>query len=522
MALIASARAVILFRTGDITANTSAPTGELASSGWQFQGTFGNFLGTPIAPHFFLTAQHIGGASKFVFRGANYTPVRSYDDPGSDLRIWEVTETFPAYAPLYTRSDEVGQRLVVFGRGTRRGAARTVNGQQRGWDWGTSDFVQRWGENIVAAIKPRAAGGDLLYALFDQAGLNDEATLSAGDSGGGVFLNDNGTWKLAGINFDVDSFASGSDGGGPYNAALFDERGSYLPNGTLVTGDAPVPAGFYATRISSRYEWITSVLNPRLANISTRAVVGGGENVCIAGFIIKGDAGQSKRIIARGLGPSLQINGTPLPGRLSDPILELHNANGALVTANDNWRDTQESALAASGLAPADDRESAIDITLAAGAYTAILGGAAGSTGTGLVEVYDLDPTGAARLLNLSTRSRAGTGDAVLIGGVIVRAVNMRLLLRALGPSLGAQGVSDPLGDPALELHDANGALLTANDNWRDAPNQSAIVATGLAPSDDRESAILIDAPGADARTAIVRGANESTGVALFETYLIQ
>jgi hypothetical protein len=130
-----------------------------------------------------------------------------------------------------------------------------VNGQLRGWNWGAGDLVQRWGENQVAGIV-----ADKLYALFDQGGLPQEAHLSTGDSGGAVFLSDGGVWKLAGINSDVEHFASGPDCSGPYEAALFDERGSCRSDGTLVTGDAPVPSGFYATRISSRIAWIDKIV----------------------------------------------------------------------------------------------------------------------------------------------------------------------------------------------------------------------------------------------------------------------
>jgi hypothetical protein len=125
----------------------------------------------------------------------------------------------------------------------------------RGWEYGPSDSIQRWGENKVARIV-----ADRLYALFKQAGFLQEATLSGGDSGGAVFLNDGGVWKLAGINSDVDHFASGPDGGGPYEAAYFDERGSYRSDGTLVSGDTPVPSGFYLARISARVAWINSII----------------------------------------------------------------------------------------------------------------------------------------------------------------------------------------------------------------------------------------------------------------------
>jgi hypothetical protein len=511
----AAASGVILFRTGDPTANTTEPTGALAGSGWQYEGNFGAFLGTAIAPHYFVTAKHLGeGPTEFFYHGVNYTIARSFADPGSDLRIFEVTETLPLYAPLYSRSDEVGQHLVVIGRGTQRGPGRIVNGQLRGWEYGASDSVQRWGENDVASIV-----GGTLYVLFDQAGFPQEAHISSGDSGGAVFLSDGGVWKLAGINSDVDSFASGPDGGGPYNAALFDERGSYRSDGTLVTGDAPVPSGFYAARISSRVAWINSIIgntDPGLANISTRVTVGTGDRVCIAGFIIQG---QSKRVGIRGLGPSIQVGGIPVPGSIADPLLELHDATGATIFFNDNWRTSQAAEIQNSGLAPENDLEAALITILPAGSYTAVLRDTHGSTGIGLIEVYDLDARGNSQLLNLSARAYVGTDDNVLIGGLIVQSVSRRLLLRALGPELAAYGVTGELGNPVLELHDFNGAILASNDNWRDAPNSSDIAATGLAPTDDRESAILaVLGPGT--YTAIVRGLGGS-GVGLLEAYSI-
>lgn len=517
------ARAVLLFRTGDPTANTTAPAGQLAGSGWQYQGSFGAFLGTPIAPHYFITAKHLGLVSpKLIYQGASYTIVKAFNDPNNDLAIFQVSETFPSYAPLYTKSDEVGKHLVVMGRGTQRGPDRIVNGQLRGWEWGASDLVQRWGENEVASIKLMGAG-DVLYVLFDQAGFPDEAHLSAGDSGGGLFLNDGGVWKLAGINSDVDTFASGPDGGGPYTAALFDERGSYRSDGSFVSGNVAVPSGFYAARLSSRISWIDGVIgvaDPGLANISTRVTVGTGDRVCIGGFIIQGDSSQTKRVIVRGLGPSLEVGGVPIPGRISDPVLELHAASGGIISFNDDWRISQATEIFNTGLAPSNDKEAALISILPAGNYTAVLRGANGSTGVGLIEVYDLDPAGNLELLNLSSRAFVGINDNVLIGGLINRSNSKRLLLRALGPELAAHGVSGGLQNPALELHDSNGVLLEANDDWVDAPNSGEIAATGLAPTDNRESAILI-APGGGTYTAIVRGVGETTGIALLEAYLI-
>jgi hypothetical protein len=296
-------------------------------------------------------------------------------------------------------------------------------------------------------------------------------------------------------------------------------RGLYGFNGVLITGIAPVPSGFYATRISSKLAWIQSVIGPGLVNLSTRALVGTGDRVCIAGFIIQGDASKTKRILVRGLGPSLQSGGLLLAGRLIDPVLELHDATGGLILSNDNWRSSQQAEIQGSGLAPSNDKDSALIAVLPPGNYTAILRGKNFTTGIALVEVYDLEGTFDPDLGNLSARADVEPGNGVLIGGLIVRSAK-QLLLRALGPELASNGVVGALNDPVMELHDANGALLISNDNWRDAPDNALIEATGLAPGDDRESAILV-APSPGNYTAIVRGAGNSTGIALLEAYVL-
>lgn len=274
LALLGSApvggRAVILYRTADPAANTTAPTGPLAGSGWQFEGLWGSFLGTPIAPHFFLSAQHIGQAgSVFTCGGINYTLVKAIGDPNSDLDLWQVAETFPTFAPLYTKSDEIGKLTLVIGRGTQRGSDRLVNGILSGWNWGASDGVQRWGENLVSSIFTLAPDNDFLYGTFDANGLAEEATLSSGDSGGAAFIQDGALWKLAGIHYAVDGpFYLDASGNGGFSAALFDSRGLYVsdeaspPHYILISGAAPVPAGFYPTRISSKLGWIYSVTDP--------------------------------------------------------------------------------------------------------------------------------------------------------------------------------------------------------------------------------------------------------------------
>ena len=248
------------------------------------------------------------------------------------------------------------------------------------------------------------------------------------------------------------------------------------------------------------------------ANISSRVAVGTGENAGIGGFIVRGTP--AKRVIIRGVGPSL----TTVQGRLEDPALQLFNAQGQVIASNNDWRESQQAAIQDSGLAPQNDKESAIIQTLNAGAYTAILRGNGDTTGVGLVEIYDLELGSGSRLANLSTRGQVQTGENVLIGGVLIRgAGTQRAVLRAIGPTLANSGVQNPLQDPTLELVDSNGNSIATNDNWRSS-QEAEITATGLAPADDRESAIVRDLTPGD-YTAIVRGAGDSTGIGLVEFY---
>jgi plastocyanin len=253
-------------------------------------------------------------------------------------------------------------------------------------------------------------------------------------------------------------------------------------------------------------------------NISTRMEVLTGDQVLIGGFIIDGDA--PKRVVLRAIGPSLAGAGIANP--LADPFLELHGSDGSLITTNDNWKDPDELDIEATGLQPSNDLESAIVSTLDPGNYTAIVRGKDGGTGVGLVEGYDVDQAADSQFANISTRGFVETESNVMIGGFILGNLgngggSANVLIRALGPSLTQAGVSGALADPTLELHDANGALIQSNDNWKKT-QQTDIEATGLPPSNDLESAVFETlAPGA--YTAIVAGKDGLTGVALVEVY---
>ena len=242
-----------------------------------------------------------------------------------------------------------------------------------------------------------------------------------------------------------------------------------------------------------------------------------GQGVVISGFIVTGTT--PKRVGVRALGPSLANFGVLSP--LADPIIRLNRGDGSLVMVNDNWKNTQQAEITAAGLAPPDDREAALIATLPAGNYTAIVSGKNGGTGVALAEVYDLDESANSQLAAISTRATVGTGSDVLIGGFITgsKIGATRVAIRALGPALQQFGIANPLPDPRLELHNANGALLTSNDNWQSDASQAALITGyGLAPPNNLESAIAISlAPGR--YTAIVTAKNNQTGIALIEIY---
>ena len=243
------------------------------------------------------------------------------------------------------------------------------------------------------------------------------------------------------------------------------------------------------------------------------------DNVLIGGFIITGS--DAKKVLLLAKGPSVNSGGTPVPGRLADPTLELHDGNGALTT-NDNWKDSpQKTEIENSGLAPTDDKESAILQTLTPGNYTAIVRGKDNSTGIALVEAYDLNTAANSILANISTRGFVETGDNALIGGFIAgnQSGSTRILVRAIGPSLKSK-LPNALDDPVLELHDRNGATIATNDNWKDN-QRTEIEATGIPPTNDLESAIVRTLPPA-AYTAIVRGKDNTTGIGLVEIYNIK
>jgi hypothetical protein len=327
--------------------------------------------------------------------------------------------------------------------------------------------------------------------------------------------------------------AGGAGGGGTLtNAEVYDPAGgSWLTTGSLITARAfhtatllpndavLIAGGSNGSRYLANAElYVKST--PTLLNISTRAPVQTGDKALIGGFIITGT--EQKTVIVRGIGPSL-----PMSGALADPIIEVHGPSGELLATNDNWKEAAtRQEISDSGLAPSNDLESALWGTINPGAYTVILSGKDGGTGVGSIEVYDLDQAADSRLANVSSRGFVDTGDNVMIGGLIIGGGSpigtTNVIVRALAPSIPVQGA---LANPTVELHDGNGAVIAFNDDWKTRPDgssqQAEIEATTVPPSNDLESALVRRlSPGS--YTAIVRGNNGSTGIALVEAYHLQ
>ena len=410
---------------------------------------------------------------------------------------------------------------------------------------------------MLASVRPTGAttGSDVMFVRSTDGGLNysslrrinDDAvnhnkwhwfgTLSVAPHGriDAVWLDT----RNAANNTDSQLFYSYSlDGGNTWsaNVAVSDPFNPYLgyPNQnkigdylTIVSDIAGGNVAYSATFNGEEDIYYVRVAPPplRLLNISTRMRVQTGQNTLIAGFIVTGT--DPKQVIIRGIGPSLSGVGVVL----SDPVLELHQGNLTLAT-NDNWQTrsdgtSQQAEVQATTVPPGNDLESAIVTTLNPGSYTAILSGKNGGTGVGVVEVYDLGRAANSELGNISSRGFVETNDNVMIGGFIVGGDNAdgkaTVLVRAIGPSLTGSGLQDVLPDPTLELHDGNGGTVATNDNWKvndqtQQSQESAVRATTISPTNDLESAIVTTlSPGP--YTAVVRGKNAGTGVALVEVY---
>jgi Matrixin len=382
-----------------------------------------------------------------------------------------------------------------------------------------SVFGQKFGSGTLAVTYWRSSGSNITEAdiLFNRN--------QSFDSYRGALRFSNG-WAIGDIRRVLThelGHALGLDHPDQHGQNVDAIMNSMISNRETLSGDDISGAqSMYAapTAMPSPTPMPTPTPNPsgsHFANISTRMDVGTGNNAMIAGFTVWGSP--SKTVIIRVLGPTLGSYG--VANVLSDPILELHNSSGATIATNDDWQTgSQASQISSSGYAPNNSNEPALIATLAAGAYTVVVRGYSNSTGVALVEIYELDtlPT---RLSNISTRGQVGTDQNLLIGGLIINgSTPKKLIVRAIGPSLASPpfSLSGTLANPILELHDSSGNLLAINDDWGSGTQAPAIAASGYQPPDAKESAIIATL-ASGSYTAIVRGVNNSTGIALVDAY---
>ena len=318
--VLPTAQALVLYSTGDPNANTTAPTGPLADSGWQYENSFLSATGYPISNDSFVVSKHIVGGyhtgnvggTTFTYLGVTYNTVGRWDAPGdADITVLKIDPSapagaFPSFVPLYRKSDEVGKDFVVLGKGYIRGAeinipadattGASANGTLRGWEWGPLGAgVQRWGQNTVDAIAVANGPGvhqEYLVSTLTppaQGGLPNEAALAEGDSSGGVFILDtqDGIWKLAALNSGADASFSTTQGGTATRMAVFDAGGLYTGpglqnqlqdtvnpdvyfNGSLQSVLLTDPTvdravGSFHARLSPLVDWLDSVALPEPA-----------------------------------------------------------------------------------------------------------------------------------------------------------------------------------------------------------------------------------------------------------------
>ena len=405
---------------------------------------------------------------------------------GSDGEIYLPVSSDDRISIVRISRDGVATTLA--GMATKhRVSVRELVEARDGWFYGTADTAFNAGQVFrVRLLKPRISsvtpGGSKSEIIIRGSSLGDTSRVAFGSA--------------AAANFRVDS----------------DQQiTAFLPGGSDATSVAVVTPTGIATYPEA------SMTAGLPLNISTRGNVGLHEHAMIGGFIVAGDS--SKRVVIRAIGPSLAA--ADVSGALANPTLTLHSANGDVIAENDDWpASADKQVIADTTIAPTDALESAIITNLQAGNYTAVVTGAGETTGVALVEIYDLTPS-AGTLANIATRGQVETAQSVLIGGFIIGGdAPARVLVRAVGPSIenGLSPTTGPLNNPSLELYDQAGNLMAKNDDWESGVQRQLIEATGIAPSHPDEAAIIATLEPGN-YTGVVRGSDESVGVAVVEVY---
>ena len=421
-------------------------------------------------------------------------------------KVFKITPT--GTITQFNTSSVLGATGLAFDRAGNLYVSEPGNGSP-----GTGAIVKITSNGMVSSFI--SSGLTLPEGLaFDSAGILYEADLGT-----------NTVQRFSSTGSPLGTFGTYSPSLSAPRSLAFDRAGNLFVgefSGMLIRKVAPNgSSSFFAPHDANRFIGGIAFEPPtgQLTNISTRASVQTGQGVTIAGFIVTGT--DSKTVVLRGLGPTLGQPPFNVTGVLADTTLQLFDGSGHPLWFNDNWKDTQQAQIQATGLAPPNDFESAILQVLPPGNYTAILSGKNGTTGVGLVEAYDISPSVFAELTNVSTRGFVGTGDNVMIAGIITNGGNgsTQIVVRGLGPTLAGPpfSIAGALSDPVVTLVDQNGTVVKTNDNWKNT-QQVAIQATGLAPPNDLESAMVVTV-ATGRYTAILSGKNGGTGIGLVEVY---
>lgn len=453
---------------------------------------------------------------------AQVTGEQGYAEASAGSHSSIVTDLKAGTVQISGHGDSSAGALAFAGSGTGTGSAKLITihfaivDGNRSYSLGGKLSAEQHGNSAHSAgvATLTGPGGTIFNVVADQppaVTLSELGNLAPGEYVFSVDLNATAT--------DFNFFTPGIDPASSSSSGNFDfvlgPEIKTTPTPTVTPSPTPTPTPTPTATLSPS-PTPTPSASPSVGmthalNLSTRMFVQTGDDVGIGGFIITGT--NPKHVLLRGIGPSLGGVGVTA---LADPVLELHGPPGFVTVTNDDWRDPpifEYGCAPDKGLHPTNDLEACIDVTLAPGAYTAILRGDNDGIGVGLVEIYDLSSASESKLGNLSTRAFVSTGNDIVIAGFILGGGTTAetVLLRGLGPSLIASG-GIALANPTLELRNSDGAVIATNDDWQTGP------AVSLPPTDPLESAIEMPlAPGA--YTALLSGVESGTGVALVEIY---
>jgi hypothetical protein len=413
---------------------------------------------------------------------------------------------------LHNTMLQARQSGLSYGLGGGFGLGGTGSAQLIENTWSRNNIYHQWKEGKGFTYQ---TGSTSSFVSDMYNGTPGDATVASGIQGTPVYASGHGWQSEAGGMYQLASTSPGFGKGA--KIANFNDAAAAPDVGAHQSGAAAMKFGVAASAGSAVGGGAAPTAVATLANISTRLQVLTGDDVMIGGFVIEGTA--PKTVVVRARGPSLSAFG--VADVLANPMLELYSGQTRIALNDDFGAAANASQLQASGFAPSHAREAAILVTLAPGAYTAIVSGSGGGTGVGLMEVFQVDRP-ESPFTNLSTRGQVRNGNDAMIGGFIIEGSGPRtVVVRARGPTLAAFGIANGLSNPTLQLvRSSDQAVVAANDDWQGAGNAAAIGASGFAPADARESAILVTlAPGA--YTAIVAGAGGVTGVGIVEVFAL-